>query len=345
MSNNPYSLMFGTEPTQSIPRIAQSVSIVDDFMSDNPSQQVYMITGVRGAGKTVFLTELSHRFAKEKDWVVVNINPERDIMEGLGAKLVNDRSVKDIIKGASINLSFFGFGIGFTSGEKITDIEIALMRMLESLKKKKKKVLVAIDEVSNSKEMRIFASSFQIFVREKLPIFLLMTGLYENIDDIQNVKTLTFLHRAPKLTLASLNRGAIVSNYKKTFKLSDEDAHEMAGITLGYPFAFQVLGHLTWENNGNFRDVIDEYRQYLEDYVYDKLWSELSEKDRYIAFGIAKSQSGKIADIRDIISLETNEFNPYRKRLLKKGIINGDRRGYVSFTLPYFSEFVLDNYM
>ena len=40
--------------------------------------------------------------------------------------------------------------------------------------------------------------------------------------------------------------------------------------------------------------------------------------------------------------METNEFNPYRKRLIKKGILSGETRGYVSFTLPLFSEYVLE---
>ena len=42
--------------------------------------------------------------------------------------------------------------------------------------------------------------------------------------------------------------------------------------------------------------------------------------------------------------METNEFNPYRKRLVKRGIVNGEDHGYVSFTLPLFEEYVLDNY-
>ena len=42
--------------------------------------------------------------------------------------------------------------------------------------------------------------------------------------------------------------------------------------------------------------------------------------------------------------METNEFNPYRKRLIKKGIVSGEMRGYVYFTLPLFDEYVIENY-
>ena len=52
--SNPYSLIFGKEPAQLISRSAQSVSVTEAFCADNPAFQIFMITGVRGCGKTVF---------------------------------------------------------------------------------------------------------------------------------------------------------------------------------------------------------------------------------------------------------------------------------------------------
>lgn len=53
--------------------------------------------------------------------------------------------------------------------------------------------------------MQAFASAFQIFIRQDLPLYLLMTGLYENINNLQNEDNTTFLYRAPKVELKSLN--------------------------------------------------------------------------------------------------------------------------------------------
>lgn len=108
--------------------------------------------------------------------------------------------------------------------------------------------------------------------------------------------------------------------------------------TRGYPFAFQVLGCLTWNNHGDYKSILPQYEQYLSEFVYDKLWSELSAKDKMVARGIAQVNSGKISEIRAILHMETNEFNPYRK-----GLIDGETRGYVKFTLPFFEEYVLEN--
>lgn len=58
---------------------------------------------------------------------------------------------------------------------------------------------------------------------------------------------------------------------------------------------------------------------------------------------MTRCPDGKIQDIRELLSYSTNQFNPYRKRLIKKGIILGDERGYVHFALPFFDEFILEN--
>lgn len=50
---NPYSISFGMEPKEIIPRPVQKNQILSDFREEDPSVRVYMITGVRGSGKTV----------------------------------------------------------------------------------------------------------------------------------------------------------------------------------------------------------------------------------------------------------------------------------------------------
>ncbi len=85
--------------------------------------------------------------------------------------------------------------------------------MLEQIQQDGKRLLITIDEAANSENIRIFASSFQIFLRRDYPIYLLMTGLYENLYDLQNDKSLTFLYRAPKLMLEPLNYTAVRKHY------------------------------------------------------------------------------------------------------------------------------------
>ena len=172
-------------------------------------------------------------------------------------------------------------------------------------------------------------------------IFLIMTGLYENIYELQNEKSLTFLYRAPKIIMRPLNTTAMASRYAEVFSLEEDSAYEMAVMTKGYPFAFQVLGYLTWRADGNYKSVVNEFRQYLEEYVYEKIWMEMSSLDQRLAYGIACSSQGASSEIREIAKINPSTYSVYRDRLIRKGIIQSVKHGFVEFTLPMFKELVI----
>lgn len=342
--SNPFTLDFGREPYEMIPRSLLMSNLIGSFGEEQPSTHISIITGVRGSGKTVFMTSVCKHFQKQKDWIVVELNPDRDLLENFAAKLSGESTLKEIFKASKINLSAFGLGLQIDGAEPERDIEVALTRMLSSLKKHHKKVLVAIDEVSSTPSMKVFASAFQIFLRNDLPLFLLMTGLYENIRLLQDQKTLTFLYRAPRIALTPLNIGRMAESYARIFEISSESALDMARKTKGYSFAFQVLGYFTWEYRNDPSRVHSEYKQYLEEYVYEKIWQELSAEDQRVLYAIAKTPGGRVASIRDFLQMDNNRFTPYRTRLIRKGIISGDTYGVVQFELPLFDSFVLENY-
>ena len=339
---NSYSLTFGKEPFNMISRLSETDEICKSFLAEVSPQQVYMLTGVRGAGKTVQMTELSNRISREDNWETVELNPSTDILQDMASKLYSLKGNRDIFKNAKFDLSFWGIGVQVAGAPQITNAEVAITEMLETLKKHKKRLLITIDEATNSDSMKAFASAFQIFLRKELPVYLLMTGLYENIDALQNNKSLTFLHRAPKIFLGALNIGSIVRNYKKMFNLTDDQAREMAGMTKGYSFAFQVLGYWTYENGGDYKKAMDKYLEYLEEYSYKKIWSEMSFKEKSILEVVSRVEGGKVAEIREKLGMKPNEFSPYRERLIRRGILLGDDRGIVKIALQYIEEYVLN---
>jgi len=344
MKKNPYSLVFGKEPIQYISRMSQMVDIQEIFNDEQPSQQIYMITGIRGSGKTVFMSDIARNLKTDDRWISVELSSSRDLLTDLAASLASENQFAKIFQNASINLSFFGIGFEVKGSVPITNIQVALSKMLKSLDDKGLRVLICVDEVVVNDAMKDFASVFQILVRQDLPVFLLMTGLYENINNLQNEDNLTFLYRAPKIELKPLNITSVADNYANVFILDRNNSLEMAKMTLGYSFAFQVLGYFTWEYDGDYHKATPEYRQYLEEYVYEKIWSEMSEGDKKLAYGVAMSKTGKAKDIREILGLSDNEYSPYRDRLVKRGILDGREHGYVRFTLPFFGDYVIVNY-
>lgn len=338
--SNPFTMDFGREPNELIPRITAMDELVSAFQAEIPSQHISMITGVRGSGKTVFMTTVSKTVTEQKDWTLIELSPEQNLLESLVKKLGNERTLSRIFQRTEINLSFFGVGLKVEGSSPVSDPEIALERMLDSMKKHHKRLLVTIDEVVNNQEMRVFASVFQILLRKDLPIFLMMTGLFDNIRSLQDQKTLTFLYRAPRISLEPLNIGSMADRYQTIFRTSRENAIRMAKETRGYPFAFQLLGYFTWQYPSDSAKVRTLYKQYLAEYVYEKIWDELSETDRKVAAAIAKVPDGKISEIRKLLNMDTNQFNPYRIRLIRKGIADGNQYGILRFTLPEFEEFV-----
>ena len=82
----------------------------------------------------------------------------------------------------------------------------------------------------------------------------------------------------------------------------------------------------------------------IDEYAYEKIWSELSHKDKEVLHAIVCSKSGRVKDIRNQLNLESNELSPYRRRLIRKGIISGEEYGYMHLLLPYFDQYILANY-
>ncbi len=338
---NPFTISFGTLPTQYISRITQTNQILDTFRADVPANHVFMLTGIRGSGKTVMMTDISEKLRKEEGWIVVELSPERNMLESLAATLYAIPELHVLFVKAKLDFSALGLGVSFENQPPITDVEVAVNRMLEHLTKAGKRLLVTVDEVTTSENVKEFAAAFQIYLRRNYALFLIMTGLYDNIYNLQNEKTLTFLYRAPKIVLEPLNFTAIVAHYKKVFGIDNEKAEAMAKLTKGYSFAFQVLGYLMWDSRVKDIDhILPQYDQYLEEYIYDKIWSEMSDIDKKIVIYMARSSETDVGRIRQALGMTTPQLSVYRDRLKRKGVINTSQYGHISLLLPRFEEFV-----
>lgn len=330
------------KPVQYVSRIVQTNRIIEDYEAVPAVNQIYMVTGVRGPGKTVMMTNIADILSKRDDWIVVELNATRDLLQSLASRLYAVPRLHDCFLKAKLNFSAFGLGVTIENAAPVTDVEDMVAKMLEQLQRLGKRLLITIDEVVYSEQMKVFASAFQIFMRQEYPIFILMIGLYENIYELQNDKSLTFLYRAPKIILEPLNLTAVRQQYKNIFALEEEKAERMAALTRGYPFAFQVLGYLYWEHRDTMTldEILPEYDQYLEEYVYSKIWSEISEKDKEILQVLAVSGEIKVKNLREKLGLASEQFSVYRERLKRKGVIDTRQYGMVSMALPRFEEFI-----
>ena len=338
---NPFTLSFGKKPTQFISRLAQTTEILSDFTASIPSSQLYMLTGVRGSGKTVMLSTISQELRQHANWIVLELNPTRDLLTSLAAKLYAIPELHTLFVKAKFDFSAFGLGVTLENSAPVTDIETVIELMLKKMQENHKRLMITIDEVTANENIKIFTSAFQIFIRQDLPLYLLMTGLFENISEIQDNRELTFLYRAPKIILDPLNLNAIAASYQKILNVSPKVAQDMALTTKGYPFAYQVLGYLWYqEQPKQLADILPALDQYLQELVYQKVWQELSSQDRDVLAIIARKDKSRVKEIREVLDFSSSLMSVYRERLKQKGLIDTSYYGYLSLTLPRFENFI-----
>lgn len=336
---NPFTLTFGKKPTEYIIRRANIEEIENTFLEEPARSQSYLIKGVRGSGKTVLMTAISKEISDLDDWVCVDLNSTQNLLENLSYRLMDECERATGIFDRGVDISVAGFGIGL-GGKTDRDSVSRCEETLNLLKKKNKKLLITIDEVCNNQSMKELASQFQIWLRKDYQIFLLMTGLHENIDAIQNDPQLTFLLRSPKITLEPLGIAQVARQYERTLDVTKDYATQLAKETKGYAFAFQALGMICYDNkeHSNIEDLLIQMDEYLDEYVYRKIWSGLSEQDRNILLQLSDDKAVKVKDICDALGMTSAIFSKYRERLLNKGLITTQQHGYVELALPRFRQ-------
>ena len=334
---NPFTLTFGQKPTEFISRTEQVGKIVKTFDMENPTSRVFMIAGVRGSGKTVSLTEIADHYREENGWIVLKLSADTDLIAGAISEIKRIAEFHRLDVDLSLNLGVATLSLG--SGQDLIGKDAELRCLLEKIKKQKKKVLFVLDEISNNNYVKEFAGCFQIYVTNDYPVYLVMAGLYDNISNLQNEKSLTFLYRAPKIFLEPLNIPAMTRSYRTVFNISSLEAAAMAKLTKGYPFAFQILGYLKWETKASLNDLLPNFDEELTIYAYEKIWSELSELDKKVVYVVSLGIN-KISDIREKLSISPQLLNTYRKRLIERGVIDGSVHGELSLALPRFEEYI-----
>ena len=339
---NPFTLSFGILPENFIRREEIIATVMDGFVDEENDSKMYILTGVRGSGKTVMLNYLKKQFEAMDDWLVLTINPEMDILESIASKLYEKGSLKRYFLKTSFNFSFHGIGFSIEGNTPLKNIETLLEKMMEIIKDKKKKVLIAIDEISNSDNIKVFSHTFKNMVNNGLPIYLLATGLYENVYHMSNEKTLTFIYRAKKIHVDSLNLTSIAQSYKETLQLDDVFAKKCAALTEGYASAYQILGSILFKTKAKKidDDLLSQFDSYLEEINYEKLWEDLSMMDKEFLYGFIAQKNNKAAVVIENSKIAKTSYSRYRDRLMKKGIIRSDSYGYLSLTLPRLYEYI-----
>lgn len=89
----------------------------------------------------------------------------------------------------------------------------------------------------------------------------------------------------------------IEMKHKAVLALSGKGAKAMARLTNGCAFAFQALDFLACRHDWDYKKALDDCRFCLEEHAHEKIWSELSPRDKEIVHWIAEAKSGKTSSL------------------------------------------------
>jgi predicted AAA+ superfamily ATPase len=204
---SPFSATFGKKPDIFNIRNLERTTLIKAYVDENTPYHNTLISGLRGMGKTLMLSDITQELSQYDNWIVVNISLKR----GLYRSIVNnlEKQVKSKyellskrLNNIKVKILLLEFDIG-KSNE--IDLENRLIDLLNDLKEKKISVLLVIDEVKSNREIEDFLATYQLLFREGYDICLLMAGLPYNINLIFNAKNITFIRRAKSIYLASLD--------------------------------------------------------------------------------------------------------------------------------------------
>ncbi len=355
--------MKGTDPFTRTPGIAGKAyidngiadEIIQNFCSEDSSKYVYKITGLRGSGKSVEYGKIIRTLKEKKDWLVFPLSSAGEAVITLISKLSMepfiDSKQSDITMSSSTSVGGSAFvlsgnetvNISKTTreNERFYSDEAMLTKMIRQANDKNYKILIGVDDISKTPEMIRLLSMIGSMLLEGLKVFLVVTGLSENIEDFSTEKNLTFFKRADEREIKVLNKYDITYMYEKLLGVDQEEAKKIWALTCGYAYAYQVIGSLYFSKKTaeTLDDIVPDFDRILFKDSYDLIWKNLTNAEREFIRCIFKSENGRTENIKKLMSNPAT-YPVYRERLINKHLVDGETRGYLKIRLPHFDKYV-----
>ena len=358
-SSSPFNATFGTMPEVFLGREDIVNELIRNYFNRDGLYRASVMSGIRGIGKTTLMKDVSDELSKYERWIVVEASLEEnndDVLVFIIEELIREaeKYKKSIIDNvSSISFSFLGLSIDFSREKEHSNLsKSTLIRIVDELNENNIGVLFTIDEVRITDGLRSFLSCYQLLMKKKYNVCLLLAGLPQNIDEILSDGSITFLRRAPKIFLGRLDIELIKLAYKKSFDghgvvLTNEQIDEISYATHGYPYLFQLIGYNLWEKDKDkftsqeIELIILESKIKLFINVHQKIFEETSSVDKLFLYAMSQDNKvSKIGDIKGRLNKSKATINNYKNRLTKVGLIEQVSHGEYRFTLPYMKEFL-----
>lgn len=364
---NPFKPTFGVSPPLLVGRddlIAEFADALEDGPGAAGRASIY--TGARGAGKTVMLNAIQES-ARERGWIVVS----ETLTSGLVERLTQSRlpEVLQAMDPDAVGRRLTGFTAPLQVGALTwatlerhiakADLRSQINLLTDLLAERETGLLITLDEIhaGNIEELRQLAAVVQHAFREERELAFAGAGLSAAVSDVLRDDVLTFLRRADRHHLGSVDLSdvsrALNEPIAEAGRSVDDDALPvMAEGTQGYPFLIQLVGSSCWrvspgESAISLVDAdrgVRAARLRLGSLVYEPALADASDIDKSYLLAMSRDDGpSKTSDIQRRLNVNKGYANVYRSRLIEADLIEAPRRGYVDFTLPYLRDYLQEH--
>lgn len=370
---NPFKPTAGKMP----PILIGRQSIIDDFKEGlengaGAPGRLMLITGQRGYGKTVMLTELG-RVAKDAGWEVISETASEGMCDRLASALVRP-GMK--LRGVNVQPSIGVSGILNASlgGASFSVDQVALtLREVVNQRLAKmprgKGIVFTIDEAqaASMADMVALATTIQHVIRDedmrdvsdsdKHGVAFVFAALPSLMDELLHERVLTFLRRSVQHDLGLVAYPDVRSAYIEVVRegglaIDSEVAELAAEASDGYPYMIQLVGYYMWraaEVRGSKEieeaDVIQGKIDALvlfDDAVCAPLFDGLTAAQKLFVKAVAKEapQPAKVSEIANRAHRSASWVSKYRASLIKERVVESAGYGLVRLSASHLAEYV-----
>ncbi len=378
---NPFSPGAGAPPPELVGResILEEADILLGRIKNRRSVQSFVLTGLRGVGKTVLLSEIKRRAystdvlpvaveaTEEKSLSALLVAPlkkvlfELDRLQGTKDKVKKGLvALKNFIGTIKIEIGDMGLGIepqhGFAdSGDLEFDLCELFSCVAEAAAEKNRAVVVLLDEIQylHEKELSALIMAMHCMQQDSLPLALIAAGLPILPGLAGNAKSYAErLFRFPNvgaLSAADSCQAIRAPLENANVRINDDAVARVYEVTQGYPYFLQEWGYQLWnhveEEPISLVDVNDVHAKVLErlDSSFFRVRVERltnAEKDFLYAMAEIESPTIKMSDVAKRMGMTAGVLGPRRSTLIKKGMIYSPAHGEIAFSVPLFGDYL-----
>lgn len=329
------------------------------------------VTGPRGIGKTALLNAYGD-LARERGWTVIDETADQGFMDRLIEALEPGRTGISSISLPSATLGVNGTpltasanlgSVSLQPQQRALTFRQAATGKLDAIHKgigrKDRGLLITLDEVqaSDRAELRALATGIQHLIREQRNVAFVFAGLPSMVEDVLNDDVTTFLRRANRTVLADVPLDRVQEAFAEIIEANGKHADNevidaLTEATRGYPFMIQLVGYWAWGYAKDAESIdmdiaqkaIQRAKRGLGDMVHAPEVDGLTSMQKEYLLAMAQDDGpSRTAAVAKRMGKSAQESSVYRAQLIKNGVIDATKWGYVDFRLPYMRDYLREH--